>query len=116
MKRLAFVLAACIVLSGCFGGGKGKDDETPTSSSSSTSSTGAPAPGVILASLERSTPNGAVPLAVNVTVNATFQPTGAAPLGSPPSGATWSLVAELLGNATDGTVAENATGNVTDER
>jgi hypothetical protein len=117
MKRFAILLVACLVLAGC--SGKDKDDEpTPTatasgsaSSSSSSGSTGSVAPGSIAVVLNRTTPDGAAPLQVNFTLDATFTKGGSTVAA--PGLASWNVTYVLLGNGTGSNGTGNATGNLT---
>lgn len=101
MKLWAVALALAIVLAGCTSG-KGKDDDdgsdgsssttrtsgTSTRSSTSGTGTGSGAPGTIAVDLTRSTPDGAVPLQVNLTVAAKFSKAGSP---ATPGGLAWTL-------------------------
>src|SRR5687767_1861540 len=100
MKALALLVACCIVLSGCSDKKKDDDPDPTTSPSSSSSTSGAPGSGSIAASLDRTTPNGAVPLQVNLTVDAHFKAANGTALKAAPPGASWALTIVSLGNAT----------------
>ena len=110
MKRFVLLVVACLVLAGC--GGKDKDDPTPTPtpSSASSSSTGVAA-GSIEVTLNRTTPDGAFPLQVNFTLNATFTRGGSTV--ATPASASWNVTYVLLGNGTGNATGGNATGNAT---
>lgn len=117
-KALAAVLVAALLLSGCASKGGGKDaDSSKTSTASSTktgsgsgtssgtkstssSATGSSSPGTINVTLTRSAPNGAIPLSINFSLNATFR-TGGKQVPAP-SGTTWSVTI-VSGNGTNGT-------------
>jgi hypothetical protein len=112
MKWLTLAVVLCLAFAGCSGN---KDDAEPTSTetgttTSATSTTGVPR-GSIEVTLNRTTANGAAPLTVNFTLNATFT----APNGTvvpTPGLASWNVTYVLLANAT-GNGTGNATGNGT---
>src|SRR5688500_18061224 len=113
MKALALLVICSIVLSGC-SDKKKDDDPDPTTSSSSSSPSGAPGSGSIAASLGRTTPNGAVPLQVNLTIDADFKAANGTTLKAAPAGASWTLTIEALGNATgNATGLDGVPGNAT---
>ena len=119
---LALMLTA-VLLAGCSDKG-GDDGDSPSASSSASNSasasttrsgttsstgtgTGSSAPGTIAVNFTRATPNGAVPLAVNFTLDATFSKAGQP--ATAPGDAAWS-VRILSGNATNQTSADGPTG------
>lgn len=110
MKRAAALLVALLVLAGC--SGKDKDGEpTPTATASSTSASGSAAPGTIEVALNRTTPDGGVPLVVNFTLDATFRASNGTEAPRP-SAASWSvtILAEPVGNATGTATDDDAQG------
>ncbi len=101
------MLVVCLALAGCqakksdkndaetgtntSGGGTGTGTGTGTSSGTNT---GGPGLGTITLNFTRSTPNGAVPLGVNFTLEATFARAGSS---APPSGASWTVTTVAVG-------------------
>ncbi len=122
-KAFALLVVAAILLSGCAakkGGDEDKDGtgtstttktgtatDTGTKSTSGSSSGGPGGLGNITVAFTRSTPNGAVPLAVNFTLNATFK--GADGKVAKPASLSWS-VKVVSGDATNATSTDGPTG------
>lgn len=125
-KVLALLLVGAILLSGCAskkGGGDDDDGTSGTSTSTSTrtasgsstgtqstsgSSTAGPVgDGTTTVSFTRSTPDGAVPLGINFTLDATFADGAGEPVT--PSSVTWAIEI-LAGNATNQTSTPGPTG------
>jgi hypothetical protein len=108
MKALAILLACCVLLAGC-SDNKKKDDEPETSSSSSSSSTGS-APtgnGTIEVLVNRTTPNGAVPFAVNFTLDAVFRSAAGAIVPTPAT-ARWEVLIFTTNGTANGTAHEDS--------
>lgn len=121
MKAFALALATVLLLAGCTsGGGNGDDDDgtgtsgpsgtgsgtsSSTRSSTSGTGTGAGAPGTITVDLTRSTPDGPVPLQVNLTLDADFRRGSAT---ATPSGVAWTLKVHQ-GNQTNDTLQRSGT-------
>src|ERR1041385_8072886 len=87
MKAFALLAVLLLALAGC--SGKHKDGGPTTTTSSSSSTSAAPANGTIEVLVNRTTPNGAAPLRVNFTIDATFRQGSAR--AARPGGLQWSV-------------------------
>lgn len=129
MKGLAIALVAALLLAGCTSGKDNDDDGatgtetstrtgttgTSTSTRTSTGTSTGPGSGTIQVDLTRSTPDGAVPLVVNLTLQASFTKDGKP--AATPSGLTWTLKVfegnSTTANATLGSSGTTLPANVT---
>ena len=129
MKALALLAVAALLLAGCTDGKRGDDDTASSTSSSASASrsgtasasrtgtssgtgtgTGSPGAGTIEVDFTRATPNGAAPLTVNFTLDATFRDAKGAEVPAP-AGATWAVTVHRMNGTTLGNATPGPTGN-----